>query len=227
MNQINKFQDLYKKGGANVTSQYIHDFQHVFPSNLPENEEYHPGNTCSPIAETVEQTFVPPKKSWFRNCGYNMAYYMLQALNPDKVLNEQANNHTEYGDFHAFNQTPFTEGNPEAKMDEVGYIYIPHACKAGNYCQTVMFLHGCWQGANWWNETEARTGIMEHAATNNMIAIFPQNDDYVMMLIDPENPFEFKYCWSTMETDDKNYAQIKTLENMFNSLVLGSEDQEL
>lgn len=65
-------------------------------------------------------------------------------------------------------------------MSEVGYIYIPHACKEGNYCQSVMFLHGCMQSGEIWKDTEARrTGLLEYAATNNMIVIFPQNNDSV------------------------------------------------
>lgn len=165
-----------------MTAQWIHDFSHVMPSNLPENKEYHPYNSCNIPGPMDESVFKPPTKSIFRNCGYNMAYYMLQAWSPAKPLNERALNHTELGDFHAFNQSNFIVDFEGAKMSDVGYIYIPHACKAGNYCEAVMFLHGCMQSGEWWKDTEARrTGLLEYAATNNQIVIFPQNKDSVKL----------------------------------------------
>lgn len=161
-----------------------------------------------------------------------MAYYMLQAFNPNETLKERELNHTLLGDFHAFNQTPFIEDGmqAEAHLGEIGYIYIPHACKAGNYCQSVMFLHGCMQAAFLWNETEARrTGLLEYAATNNIIVIFPQNMDNVKIVAfdGSGDLMDFPFCWSSMGTDDKYNPQIAALENMLHSLILGSEQTEL
>ena len=67
-------------------------------------------------------------------------------------------------------------------MAEIGYTYIPNACKAGEPCQFVMFLHDCMESAILWNDTDTRrTGLLEYAATNNMIVVFPQNNDSVML----------------------------------------------
>lgn len=34
--------------------------------------------------------------------------------------------------------------------------------------------------------------------------------------------YDFLFCWSSMESDDKNHPQIQSLHNMLNSLVLGN-----
>lgn len=171
-----------------------------------------------------EEMAKPPYRSVFRNCGYNLAYYMLSTFSPSG-LKERELNHTQLGDFHAFNQSAF--GNiTESKMGDTGYIYIPHACKEGNYCQAVMFLHGCMQAAVWWKDTEARrTGLLEYAATNNLIVIFPQNNDMVYLDMGPDaDPVPFPQCWSAMGTDDKYHPQIQILHNMHNTLILGAEE---
>lgn len=208
--------------GAKVTKQLIHDFTHVVPSNLPVDEEWHREGSCN----VRDGDVVPPKRG-SRNCGYNLAWYMLQTWFGEEPLKERALNHTQLGDFHAFNQSAFVDDNTEAKLGEIGYIYIPHACKDGAYCKTVMFLHGCLQAAGIWKETEARRmGLIEYAATNNLIVIFPQNDDMVMMELPGQDPFPFQYCWSTgqVNASDKYHPQMLSLLNMLNSLVLGSED---
>lgn len=75
------FKDVYhyylstfQQYGADVTEQYIRDFEHVLPSNLPVDKEYHPQTSCA----TTD--FAWPKISAFKNCGYNLAYYMLTAF---------------------------------------------------------------------------------------------------------------------------------------------------
>lgn len=214
---------FFNRGNANVTSQYIHDFSHVLPSNLPEDKVYHPYMSCY-----IDPANQPADLTGFNNCGYNMAYYMLQAWNPTQPLVERALNHTALGSFHAFNQSAFVEGLPNAKLSKVGYIYIPDACKAGNYCQSIMFLHGCYQSGEFFKETMARrTGLLEYAATNNFVVIFPQNDDAVVMNQEGVDQWTFKWCWSSSDTNDKFNDQIQALMNMLYSMFLGSENDQL
>lgn len=62
-------------------------------------------------------------------------------------------------------------------MGHYGYIYIPNACldvDNGPDCHSLIFLHGCLQGAGYFGDAEAkRTGLLEYAATNNIIVVFP------------------------------------------------------
>lgn len=194
--QWEKSVEFFKRSGANVSEQLIHDFMHTLPANLPANEKFNPESSCAPAWPGV------PKKvqTGSLNCGYNMAYYALQHLVPDMPEVNMALDHTEYGTFHAFNQTPFTEGDPDAKMAEVGYIYIPDECKKeGEYCQAHMHIHGCGQSAIFANDLEVRrTGLLEWAAKLNLIMIFPQNNDSVKFKFTPDTePQDFPFCWSS------------------------------
>lgn len=218
--------DYLRSGGANVSNKYIHDFRHTMPSNLPHNEQYHPEASCAlPVYEIT-----PPHKSGLMNCGYNAAYYGLNAMNPKRysALNDQSFNHSDYGQFHAFNQTPYT--TPDSKMDEIGYIYIPDACRDGKtFCESMMWLHACYGGAGVWGDTEARrTGLLEMAATNNIIVVFPQNNDSATFYYgDGEYNFtDIKYCWSSVETKDPNHPQFLSLLNIQSALVLNGHNWE-
>lgn len=193
------FTEYFSYFEANLTYQYIHDFIHAFPSNLPPNETWHPERSCAAMGE-----FQWPTKSEFRNCGYNLAYYMLSHIfSPYSELQERALNYTDYGTLREFWQGSFTPSLAEAKMDEYGYIYIPNVCLDGKTpCKSLIFLHGCLQGAGYWKETEVRrTGLLEYAATNNIIVVFPQNNDSVEVTYGGEQQ-SWKYCWSDMTSDD-------------------------
>jgi poly(3-hydroxybutyrate) depolymerase len=82
-------------------------------------------------------------------------------------------------------------------MNDIGYLYIPDVCLS-EYCKLLVNLHGCGESAALWFDTYSRTtGLLEYAATNNIIVLFPSNNDSV-----PEFPWP-EYCWSADFTDDK------------------------
>lgn len=85
-------------------------------------------------------------------------------------------------------------------MDRHGYIYIPNACKKGQYCSSLVFLHDIKSGARDYRDTESRrTGLLEYAALNNIIVVFPQNYDGMMY-----GPF----LWTSVRTHDMKHPQI-------------------
>lgn len=171
--------DHIKKSGANVSAAFIKDFQHMLATNMPVDEVWNKEASCAIIPNIMPgQKPNYPYESGVKNCGYNTVYYMLEHFYGQEgsidELVERDFNHTKYGNLHAFNQTVFAKDYPGANLDDFGYIYIPHACKEGAYCKSLFFFHGCLSGAAWWKETELRrSGIIEYAATNNIIAVFP------------------------------------------------------
>lgn len=113
-------------------------------------------------------------------------------------------------------------------MDEIGYIYIPNVCKDGDYCKVLFMFHGCMDGAGWWKDTEARRlGFLEYAATNNIIAVFPQNNDTEVFDIG-SGPMDWKYCWTSAPIENNaTHPQIQSIQHMYHSLILGSEQTDL
>lgn len=171
--------NFFKSFGVEVTEAWRDGYHHIFPTDLPEDKTWNPKASCT---KPVGTSSTPPKGSGIINCGDNMAKEMFETFfthsDPFRPFKERDLEYTKYGDLHAFDQTPFTDGHAEAKMYDTGYIYIPHACKKGDFCKLVTLLHGCMESAAIYYETEARRlGILEYAATNNMIVLFPQNND--------------------------------------------------
>ena len=111
-----------------------------------------------------------------------MARYIMKNIFPDRDIKEPAKNFSSLGEFVAIDQhlTNFTNWE-DAKLDWRGFIYIPYTCYSEDQdCAFHMHLHGCNEGAGLYEETYARmTGLMEFAATNNIIVSFPQNNDKV------------------------------------------------
>lgn len=123
-----------------------------------------------------EAALYDPTFSTNNNCGYNMAYYALNHLATAKEypeeLVERDLDPTSRGKFVAFDQTPFS--TPEAKMDYKGYLYVPESCENGDYCSLLVYLHGCFLSGAVYNDVHARsTGLLEYAATNNIVVLFP------------------------------------------------------
>jgi hypothetical protein len=71
---------------------------------------------------------------------------------------------------------------------DYGMIYIPDAC-LNQPCDFHIHFHGCHESVAIWDTLYARqTGILEYAAANDMIVLFPQSGD-------PSGVFPFTYCW--------------------------------
>lgn len=176
---------------------WIHDFHHVMPNSLPVHSKFNKEKSCATIDDVV---FGYSNASMARNCGYNLVYYFLNdwfSIRFKKVLKEAEPDYLSKGQLLAFNQTPFSE--PEAFMDEIGYLYLPDACLKGEYCTLHVHLHGCWLGAGVYKDVYLRqTGFLEYAAANNIIMLFPQAIGTF-----EAGGMTHHYCWNSCMTDDK------------------------
>lgn len=73
--------------------------------------------------------------------------------------------------FAIFDQSPFYL--EDSKIFDYGMIYIPDAC-LNQSCDFHIHFHGCGESVALWDTLYARqTGILEHAAANDMIVLFP------------------------------------------------------
>lgn len=105
-------------------------------------------------------------------------------------------------------------------MDEIGYMYIPTKCVKGEFCTLHVHLHGCWQGAGVYKDAYLRsTGLLEFAASNNIILLFPQS----VGTLEYRDYGELKYCWQSQNTDDKFNPQIWSIQKMMSALILQDE----
>lgn len=107
------------------------------------------------------------------NCGFNVARNMLTHFSKDGKLNEWDLNPQKKGNLYAIPQDKWnTKG---AKLDKNGYMYVPHVCaKKQAKCTVHFHFHGCGSGAGIFNDVLVRkTGLIEFAATNNMVVVFP------------------------------------------------------
>lgn len=197
--------DFFEPSGANIKFDLIRDFEHVVPNNLPEEKTYNKYKTCASayLHEVPDSTPEKPNFNTMNNCGYNLAWYMFNHLTSAKKhpveLKEREIDHTKKGNYYAFDQTKFS--TPEAHMADQGYLYIPDACADGEYCTLHVHFHGCQQGGPYYMDTTPRgTGFIEYAATNNIILLFPQNDDEFVF---PGAEEPMQYCWGSVLTDDK------------------------
>merc|ERR1712086_879605 len=137
-----------------------------------------------------------------------VARNMLTHLYQGRVkLKEMEIDHQKYGEFWAFNQDQWnTKG---AKLDKYGYMYVPKACKKDKSCNLHFHFHGCMSSGKIYKDTlNRKTGLLEFAATNNIVVVFPQNDDIFdwKLKVDGKNKvYKVPYCWSSGHLNDKNH----------------------
>lgn len=133
-----------------------------------------------------------------RNCGFNIAYYFLKdwfEARHNKPMNRSTDDYTKQGRLLAFNQTPFTEKGSD--LAEVGYVYLPDTClDSGEFCSLHVHIHGCWLSSDLIRDVYLRqTGLLEFAATNHIVLLFPQ--------VGGDGGKDIGYCWKSAQTRDK------------------------
>lgn len=202
--------DYFEPSGANIKYELVRDFHHCWPNSLPLKKPWNPFKTCGDIYMTdiLYYGVASPKITFMNNCGFNLAYYALDHLFTNKKhpqeLHDWKLDFYKSGKFLAIDQRPFQI--KDSHMLDWGYLYIPDPCLDGEYCSLMVWLHGCEMSAPYHGDVVSRqTGLMQFAATNNMVVLFPQNDDYFAEL--PGYP-PGHYCWRAWDTEDKDHPQI-------------------
>lgn len=103
-----------------------------------------------------------------------------------------------------FDQTEFIDAaytTVTAGLNQDGYVYIPNSCKSVDTptCRIHVAMHGCGQSKVQLEDHYAKnTGYLEHAASNNMIILFPQTSSNL-------DPFNSNGCWDFWGYTGENY----------------------
>lgn len=157
-------QDLYDRLGAK-TKVVVRPGEHMVPTD----------NDAMKSRWYVESPYIA-------DADYDGYGEMLKYITPNqdkKPLQPRNMNWREVGELIAFDQAEFFDNSDDfysSSMDEIGYAYVPHACKAGG-CRIHVSLHGCMQGRGSLDrelDYVTKAGAIEWMAGNDMIGLFPQ-----------------------------------------------------
>ena len=125
------------------------------------------------------------------DCDYSSAKETLRFLyQQDLNRPVPTGKWAQYGDYKRINV-----GKRHSSILDTAGIYIPNQCKDGKkLCKLHVFLHGCTlsykQIGDRFNQN---TGLLEVAATNDVVVFFPSvNSDDPLTKIPMYN---FKGCW--------------------------------
>lgn len=101
----------------------------------------------------------------------------------------------DYGQFFMIDQRPYHK--KDSLLSDYGFLYVPNKCQKAS-CDVHVHFHGCVRSAVDWNDTYVRgTGMMQMAAKNDVIVLFPQNNDTRLDVFEP-----YHFCWSSAVQDD-------------------------
>ena len=113
-----KAADLYRRFGVDLKSEFQLVTNHVLPT-------VNTGGNCENN----------PPTDVFGACNYDGAKELLTHLLGDLNDSVQYQNNN----FHTFNQKEFFEG--AYSMDDIGIIYVPSSCAAGEQCLLHIHMH--------------------------------------------------------------------------------------
>jgi poly(3-hydroxybutyrate) depolymerase len=125
----------------------------------------------------------------------------------------------EAGELLRFDQKVYAQGDARAiSMDDVGFAYVPRACRSQR-CRVHVAFHGCQQGRADLGERFARqAGYNRWADSNALIILYPQ-------VIRRYSPFVFnpRGCWdwwgyTTSEYATKTGPQMRAVKAMLDRL---------
>nr|MBP6626430.1 hypothetical protein [Arenimonas sp.] len=118
-------------------------------------------------------------------CGMDAAGDAMRWLygQPAEVASEPG------GELRQFNQNAYRDEGQDALLAEVGYLYLPKACAAGERCGLLVVFHGCGQNADKVGEAFVRdAGYNRWADVHRLAVLYPQTRSSYL----PLNP---KACW--------------------------------
>ncbi len=141
------------------------------------------GNAC----QTSDSPFI-------NDCDYDQAGEILKHIYG--TLKPKATG-SDVGEAVAFDQSDFLFEPEKHGMGEVGYVYVPTACRDGQECKVHVALHGCRQTqAHIGQVFVTQAGYNAWAETNGLIVLYPQAHT------SGRNP---KGCWDWWGYEGPNY----------------------
>ncbi|MGQ7848051.1 extracellular catalytic domain type 2 short-chain-length polyhydroxyalkanoate depolymerase [Granulosicoccus sp. 3-233] len=154
------------------------------------------------LAEGAPNSCGVTQPDFINDCGIDQAGDILSWL---------------YGDLNAprapdpthlrvFEQDEFLANSEAHGMDQLGYVYVPETCAAGESCKLHVVFHGCQQTLDQIGDLYVRTtGYNRWAETNDIVVLYPQAHIVSASSTDPlgGNP---NGCWDWWGYDDPDYA---------------------
>jgi hypothetical protein len=142
-------------GDSDITYQIIDDAQHAMIT-----DDF--GNPCSAL-----------RSPFINDCDVDAAGAMLAHIY-GPLAPKMAE--TDLRPLLAFDQHPYVDGTPGSiSLADVGYLYVPEACAAGESCRLHIALHGCQQYAGAIGDAfTTGAGYNEWAESNRIVVLYPQ-----------------------------------------------------
>ncbi|WP_299357846.1 PHB depolymerase family esterase [uncultured Paracoccus sp.] len=143
-----------------------------------------PANHGMPVDSfSGESRFAPPDCAahalpFVIECGYDAAELLLRHLYSEDSLEGAVDPHAA-GSLRAFDQTAFFHSSRTAGLSNVGYLYVPDACRS-EVCRLHVAFHGCRQNADAQGEDRIHddfvrdAGYNRWAAANRTVVLYPQ-----------------------------------------------------
>lgn len=181
----------YQGLGAHVSYDNQRPFAHHFPTVAT-------GTAC----DKSESPFLG-------NCQFDAAGELLKTIVPN-IKTKAA---TASGQLFTLDQQALA-GDTASSLGDIGYVYVPKQCAAGQSCQLHIAFHGCKQYADAIGDTFARgTGFNEYADSNDMVILYPQTEKSMV------SPFNPNGCWDWWGYTGADYAnqqgaQVKAVHAM-------------
>jgi len=160
---------FYKKHGANLLSVQT-PFKHGFPIDDP--------------SQLMQGNCINEGDGGSHYCGFDTAGKILTHLLSNlpgsdfTKLNAKAapEDWRQKGTIREFDQKEFFHGDEEefkkSDFKEHGGLYFPHSCIAEDkHCNIHINMAGCWGSNDYW--AKAGSGMIDYAATNDIILLFP------------------------------------------------------
>lgn len=168
--------------GTSVHREYIEGFDHIFPNDVSGHEYMNPEVECS---DPSFHLYGAGSNYCQVDMAGNFLNYLYGDLNP-RVFDQDIH---DKGLLAVIDQSNFTNSIYEdSYLLDHGFIYIPYNCLQNIACDVHIHFHGCVESSDIWGSLYIRqNGILEHAAANDIIVIYPQNGDL------RTNPLI--YCW--------------------------------
>ena len=164
---VKKNEDIFRKLGADVITDYSISAEHTFPTDFFGNEWSNLG------------------KPYINNCDYKGSKHAL-----DHILDDNLKPKVDYKEdsLKSFSQKKYKHGMTHSLADS-GMIYVPKACE-NKECELHIAFHGCAQTINDIGlDYVYGTGFLGLAEANDLVILFPQ---IKTSKIYPLNP---KGCW--------------------------------
>lgn len=183
--------EFYRKlGVAQVGEDNDRAMAHTFPTDAT-------GTECTDSA-----------MPFIGKCGFDGAGELLAALYAEKPSAPAAAG----GELRRFDQKAYLPDGKDAMLADVGFVYVPKSCAAGESCGLHIALHGCQQNAYAIGEAFARdAGYNRWADARHLVVLYPQTRASYA----PLNP---KACWdwwgySGPDYDTRQGVQLRWLAN--------------